>query len=148
MSTNQPARKHGILVPVFYYTVFTVFFLFISSRTFSQTYYFDTYAATEGISSKIYCILQDQYNNIWLGTPGGVARFDGSTFENFNDENGLAPLGVYSIMMDNKNNIWFGHLGGGISIYENNEFKRFTHLDSVIQSDIFSIAQDSKAVAV
>lgn len=107
-----------------------------------QTYYFDTYSTTEGASSKIYTILQDNFHYIWLGTPGGVSRFDGKSFENFTNENGLAPQGVRTIFQDSYKNIWFGHSGGGISLLRNGKFNQYTYLDSLIQSDITSIFED------
>jgi len=48
----------------------------------SQSYYFDNYSVEDGLnSSKVYSLLQDQNDYIWLGTAGGVSRFDGINFE-------------------------------------------------------------------
>ena len=128
------------------YSVRFIFFwitlVCILNTASGQTYYFDTYSATEGASSKVYALLQDYNHYIWLGTPGGVSRFDGKSFENFTNENGLAPQGVRTIFQDSHNDIWFGHSGGGISLYRKSAFIQFTKLDTLIQSNITSIFED------
>ena len=126
-----------------------IVFSFITSIIFSsltaQTYYFDTYGAVEGASSKIYCLLQDHNQNVWLGTPAGVSKFDGKYFENFTSEDGLAPQAVRTIFQDKNNTIWFGHAGGRISVLKDNIFFTFEKLDSLIKGNITSIFQDSNS---
>ena len=40
----------------------------------SQTYYFDNYSVSEGLAqSKVFAIIQDRNEYIWLGTEGGVS---------------------------------------------------------------------------
>jgi len=75
--------------------------MFIPLILQSQSYYFDSYSVEDGLnSSKVYSLLQDQNDYIWLGTAGGVSRFDGIKFENFTSENGLAPKGVFTVFTD------------------------------------------------
>jgi len=83
---------------------------------YSQTYYFYTYCAVEGASSKVYFLFQDINDNVWLGTPGGVSKFDGKEFTNYTSDNGMATQAVRTITQDKENNIWFGHSGGGITV--------------------------------
>lgn len=122
--------------------LFFIFLLFITSPLQAQTYYFDTYSAIDGASSKIYCIFQDSDNNIWLGTPGGVSRFDGNTFENFTSANGLATQAVRCIFQDADKTLWFGHNGGGISIYKDNKFSQYYVSDKSVKGNITSIFED------
>ena len=80
-----------------------------------QNYYFQHLSSKEGLSaSKIYTIIQDANDFIWLGTGSGVTRFDGLRFENFSTSDGLAPGGVKSILEDSYGRIWMGHIGGGM----------------------------------
>lgn len=118
------------------------FFCAESSDTQAQTYYFERYGAEEGLnSSKVYIALQDSRDYIWLGTDAGVSRFDGSKFENFSVDNGIAPGGVRSMCEDSIGRIWFGHLNGGISYYDGGRFVRAVIDDEHIMSDITSIRQ-------
>ncbi len=111
-----------------------------------QNYYFEQYGSMDGLSaSKVYTIIQDANDFIWLGTGSGVTRFDGLRFENFSTSDSLSPGGVKSICEDSRGRLWLGHIGGGISLIENNLIKRvsfstslFTGVDSARISDPFT----------
>lgn len=114
----------------------------ISLPVAGQKYFFDSYGVEQGLgSSKIYCILQDHRDLVWLGTEAGVSRFDGHTFVDFSSEQGMAENGVYSVFEDSRGNIWFGHLDGGITRYDGYHFEviRFDSLS--IKGDITSIRE-------
>ncbi len=117
---------------------------FFSLPLASQDYFFEHYGVEEGLSSsKVYSLLQDNNENIWLGTESGVSLFDGSRFTTFYPDDGVAPGGVYSLFQDTAGGIWMGHLNGGLSYFRDNRFMRF-RIDSVqisSTSDITSIIQ-------
>ena len=108
----------------------------------AQKYYFEKYGAEEGLgSSKVYSILQDRNDYIWLGNESGVSRFDGTNIDNFSSSDGIQSGGVFSLCIDTLGRTWFGHLGGGLSYYENERFVK-VGIDSItIHSDITSIRQ-------
>ena len=89
----------------------------------AQEYYFGNYGVSEGLSSsKVYTVIQDESDYLWLGTESGATRWNGSEFENFSSDDGLATGAVKSIFQDHTGRIWLGHLNGGLTYYENNEF--------------------------
>jgi len=108
----------------------------------AQTYFFENYGVEKGLSSsKVYTLLQDSNDWIWIGTESGVSRFNGQKIENFSSRSGLAPGGVYSIAEDTLGRIWIGHLNGGLSVYDNGRFFR-PGFDSIsISGDISGIRQ-------
>jgi len=126
------------------------FFLVLSFpflRTEAQTYFFDIYGVQQGLAqSKVYTIIQDKDDYVWLGTDGGVSRFDGVLFENFTAEDGLAVNGVQAIIQDNSGKIWLGHKGGGITRYNEKKFEKADSLSSLLKGDItsFIIDRDGK----
>jgi ligand-binding sensor domain-containing protein/serine phosphatase RsbU (regulator of sigma subunit) len=125
--------------------IFFCSILFLTCPLLSQSYYFDNYGVEEGLSSsKVYVIIQDSQDFIWLGTESGVSRFDGVVFENFTSEQGLAENGVFSLLEDSKGNIWFGHLDGGISRFSGEEFEILTFDTIVINNDITSITETAE----
>ncbi len=138
---SPPIIKAHCRILIFSFRIITLSLFALLGRitVLGQTYYFDTYSATEGASSKIYTLLQDHKHYIWLGTPGGVSVFNGHAFRNFTSEDGLAAGAVRTIFQDSQKTIWLGHEGGGLSLYQNREFKQFTKLDTLINSDITSI---------
>ena len=116
--------------------------LFLPLSATGQKYFFDSYSVEQGLSSsKIYCILQDHRDLVWLGTEAGVSRFDGHTFGDFSSEQGMAENGVYSVFEDSRGNVWFGHLDGGITRYDGYHFE-IIHFDSVtVKGDITSFRE-------
>ncbi|MCA1757143.1 MAG: SpoIIE family protein phosphatase [Bacteroidales bacterium] len=116
--------------------------LLFSFPAISQTYYFDRYGVNEGLAaSKVYALLQDSNDYLWMGIASGVSRFGGKAIENFSAEEGLATGGVRSMYEDSSGNIWFGHLDGGISLYDGRAFIRVQTDTGVIGSDITSIRE-------
>jgi ligand-binding sensor domain-containing protein/serine phosphatase RsbU (regulator of sigma subunit) len=125
--------------------VFVLFLLFLSVSFIpaqAQKYFFDNYGVKQGLSEqKVYTILQDTKDYIWLGTANGLSRFDGKKFENFSSKDGLASGGVRSIIEDSKGNIWFGHLNGGVSRFNGLDFE-LAEFDSIsITGDVTSITE-------
>src|SRR5664279_3916465 len=109
----------------------------------SQKYFFDNYSIKQGLSEqKVYTLLQDSKDYIWLGTANGVSRFDGKKFENFTSLNNLGSGGVRSIFQDSLGYIWFGHMnGGGISRYNGQIFEQIVFDSLKITGDITSVVQ-------
>lgn len=118
----------------------TLFLLSYVSILNAQTYYFEKYGVEQGLgASKVYTILQDKNEWIWLGTESGLTRFDGSQFQNFTAADGAAGGGACSIGEDTLGRIWFGHLNGGLTLFDGKKFTR-ARIDSIqLTGDITSI---------
>ncbi|MFZ6799107.1 two-component regulator propeller domain-containing protein [Undibacterium sp. Di24W] len=67
-------------------------------------------------------IAQDGDGFIWVGTQGGLARWDGYRFRNYlpvqNDANSLPDNYVMSLYTDPLGQIWVGTNGGGLARYD------------------------------
>jgi len=108
----------------------------------AQNYFFDNYGIKQGLSEqKVYSLLQDSKDYIWLGTANGVSRFDGKKFENFTTRDNIAPGGVKCIIEDSLGYIWFGHLNGGISRFNGSYFEKASYDSLVITGDVTGLAQ-------
>ncbi len=108
----------------------------------AQNYFFDNYSVKQGLSEqKVYTLLQDSKDYIWLGTANGVSRFDGKKFENFTSRDSLSSGGVRCIIEDSSGNIWFGHLNGGLSRFNGHRFEQAVFDSLTITGDITGIAQ-------
>lgn len=69
-------------------------------------------------NANVHCGLQDKGGNLWFGTTGeGVYRYNGKSFINFTDTDGLSSNNVFSILEDKTGNIWFG-TDAGICRYD------------------------------
>ncbi len=108
----------------------------------AQKYFFDNYGVEEGLSSsKVYTIIQDHNDLVWLGNEAGVSLFDGREFRDFTTEQGLAPNGVFSILEDSRGNLWFGHLDGGLTRYDGHRFEIIRFDSLTIDGDVTSIRE-------
>ena len=60
-------------------------------------------------NQNVQCGLLDKAGNLWFGTTGeGVYRYDGRSFSNFTEKDGLCSNSVWSILEDRTGKIWFG----------------------------------------
>lgn len=77
--------------------------------------------------NEVTSIVQDNDGFIWIGTRGGLNRYDGYDFNIFNQEpndaNSLVNPSVETLFVDSKGNIWIGSKSGGVSKYIPDEGK-------------------------
>ena len=60
-----------------------------ASKIFGQTYYFKQYSVEQGlVQARVEAICQDKKGYLWIGTVGGLSRFDGSQFVNYSVNDG------------------------------------------------------------
>ncbi|MFH1320360.1 MAG: two-component regulator propeller domain-containing protein [Bacteroidota bacterium] len=84
--------------------------------------------------------------DLWFGTKVGAVFYDGSTFKNYREQNGLSTNDIWSIMQDREGNIWFGTMGKGVVKfrYKGEVFKNYSRKDSLPNDMIHVIFEDSK----
>lgn len=73
------------------------------------------FSGPEGFNAQsVYAINEDKSGNLWLGTDQGVYKYDGKTFRNYNQKDGLSHIDISrkSILVDNSGSIWVGTHGG------------------------------------
>lgn len=85
----------------------------------------------DGLSNNsVQCILQDKNGIFWIGTNGGLNRYDGSSFIQYSvlSKPALSNSIVTALMQDEKGLIWIG-TENGINILDpvTNTIRRFTH---------------------
>lgn len=105
--------------------IFSCIFLCLYIFSFSQSYSFTNYSIAEGLAqTQIKAITEDQNGYLWVGTLGGLSRFNGSSFYNFSTEDGLLNNRI-TALFPRGNELWIGHQGG-ISLYKGRKFKRWS----------------------
>lgn len=111
-----------------------VFTLFLSKSLLQAqtTYRFNNYTINEGLSqSSVTCIIQDNTNNLWVGTQDGLNRFDGKSFEIFNSDEtkGIESEYIRCSYKTKDGNLWFG-TSNGLTKYDakNEVFKTYLTL--------------------
>jgi signal transduction histidine kinase/DNA-binding response OmpR family regulator/streptogramin lyase len=99
-----------------------VFILPLVSAGQQNSYIKSFLTVDDGLShNEVTSIAQDHDGFIWIGTRGGLNRYDGYEFKVFNqvpgDSNSLVNPSIESLFVDSKGNIWIGTKSGGVSKY-------------------------------
>ncbi|MDJ1467605.1 ligand-binding sensor domain-containing protein [Xanthocytophaga flava] len=66
------------------------------------------------INQTVYAINEDKDGNMWFGTDQGVYKYDGKTFKNYSQKDGLTHVDITrkGILFDKSGNSWVGTHGG------------------------------------
>ena len=67
-------------------------------------------------------VMQTSDGYIWIGSYGGLIRYDGSTFRNFSQEGALRSSSIRSLYEDSAGRLWIGSNDAGVFLYENEQF--------------------------
>lgn len=89
--------------------------ILVSNVAFSQRYSFIQYTTSKGLpQSQVTSITQDDAGYLWVGTIGGLAKFDGTNFSKFGKNSGLLKNRISKVQNIN-GQLYIGH-PQGISI--------------------------------
>ena len=114
-----------------FYT-FLILFGFTPLVLQAQDFGFRHYSIPEGlVQTQITAIHQDRNGFLWIGTKGGISRFDGQEFVNFTIRNGLIHNHVYSFLENSGGEIIIV-LKKGLAVYSGNQLKNMPFPDSSI----------------
>ena len=121
-------NKTSLLLVQLLFCIFPLFIPAQEAPAFSNIQYLNS---DDGLSqSEVTCLLQDRQGFLWIGTRGGLNRYDGHTFRIFQNQignaNSLINNSIESLFEDSKGNIWIGTKSNGLSCYDP-EFDRFEH---------------------
>ncbi len=98
--------------------------LFVSTTAFSQKFSFVNYTTEDGLpQSQVSAITQDKDGYLWIGTIGGLSRFNGGEFVTYSSKEGLLNNRITSLDYFEET-IWVGH-DGGISSIKNGKISKF-----------------------
>lgn len=85
----------------------------------------------------------DRY--LWIGTTGGLLRFDGARFVLFDRENTSAfrDNNIFCLTVSRDNTLWIGTEGGGLIRYRAGQFLAFSASDGLTNDFVRSVHEDS-----
>lgn len=89
----------------------------------TQVLPFEIMGLKEGIpQSQVTTLAQDDEGYLWVGTWGGLARFNGSSFKSFFIEDGLRSSRIHELLAAGDGTVWVA-TDGGLSIWKNHRLK-------------------------
>ena len=106
---------------------------------------FSRFTTAQGlVSNKTWgaTITEDNAENIWINTQGGLSKYDGKQFVNYTTEDGLPSDNVQCIAKDEQGWLWIG-TDAGLSIYDGNAFTNYKKREGLAEENIERILADT-----
>jgi ligand-binding sensor domain-containing protein/signal transduction histidine kinase len=111
-----------------------------------QGYVRRVYGIASGLPEQtVQAFAQTPDHYLWIGTTGGLARFDGSHFIVFDRENTPAfhENSVFCLLAARDGSLWIGTEGSGLLHYQNGVFTAYGHVQGLTDMFVRALAQDS-----
>ena len=112
----------------------------------------DPTGRTEGFSAVLYnntnglptseanAIAQTSDGFIWIGSYGGLIRYDGNTFTRMDSTTGLSS--IKCLFVDRKDRLWIGTNDNGVAVMERGELRKWGKLDGMKSAHTRAITED------
>lgn len=105
------------------------------------------YTTENGLANNwISYLTEDRSGVIWIGTKGGLSRFENGQFTNFTTENGLENNNVRDIYEDTDGIRWIGTYGGGISRLKDGKIVSITTKNGLAEDIASRILLDDNGI--
>jgi ligand-binding sensor domain-containing protein len=81
---------------------------------------------------------------LWIGTTGGLARFDGSHFLTYrrNSTPAITENSVFCLLTARDGSLWLGTEGGGLLHFEHGQFHAYTAREGLTDGFVRSVIED------
>ncbi|MCH9651635.1 MAG: hypothetical protein K0U98_25640 [Deltaproteobacteria bacterium] len=91
----------------------------------------------------VQAIAQTADGYLWIGTQGGLSRFDGIRFTEMTPQapNEVAAMDVRDLLRDSQGRLWVGTRGDGLFVVENGRLRGERALDAIPSRVVFSLAE-------
>jgi ligand-binding sensor domain-containing protein/signal transduction histidine kinase len=132
--------------------VFAIWLLIAASIcAIAQTGALDGYTrhvwhASDGLPEQtVQAFAQTPDGYLWIGTTGGLVRFDGAHFTVFDRQNtpALGENSVFCLMVSRDGALWIGTEGGGLARLFKGQFRVWTTHEGLSNDFVRSVAEDA-----
>ncbi len=91
----------------------SIVLLLLAAPLLSQVLPFEVMGLKDGIpQSQVSALAQDREGYLWVGTWGGLARFNGSTFKSFFLQDGLQSTRIHELLAAGDGTVWIATVAG------------------------------------
>lgn len=117
------------------------------TRTLAQREH-TAWTARNGAPERVSAFAQTADGWLWLGTPGGLFRFDGKRFEQVRPAfaQRFPDTDVYALQADPAGGLWIGWRTGGISYLRDGAVRNWSAADGLPSGSIWGFAQDGQGL--
>ena len=102
--------------------------------------------ASDGLPEQtVQAFAQTPDGYLWIGTTGGLVRFDGAHFTVFDRQNtsALHENSVFCLTVSSDGVLWIGTEGGGLARYAGGQFRSWTTHEGLSNDFVRTLAQDA-----
>jgi len=106
-------------------------------------YKVDTWQTEQGLPMDlVHALIQTRDGYLWVGTAGGLTRFDGKRFTTFDasEAPGVAAQPVFGFMEDTEQTLWIGHSKGAV-MYRHGVFQTAFSNEVTAGQRVYAFAQ-------
>jgi PAS domain S-box-containing protein len=104
--------------------ILLLLYFFFSFPVIGQVFDFKIINQEDGLPSSIINVMyQDSRDLIWIGTTGGLVKFDGLEYKTYNVKNGLKHIDITDIVEDANKNLVIATRSGGIYFFDGENFE-------------------------
>ena len=86
-------------------------------------------------------VYQTSDHYVWIGSYGGLVRYDGSNFRNFSQEGLIPSSSIRAILEDQEGRLWVGTNDAGLFVMEEGAFTRVQEAGEPVFLCIRALAQ-------
>jgi ligand-binding sensor domain-containing protein/serine phosphatase RsbU (regulator of sigma subunit) len=86
----------------------------------------------------------DTEGSLWVGTMGGVSRYDADQFRTFGRAEGLTEKRVYSLSVGAGDSLWIGTWAGGVNLLAGGRLSHIDRDDGLLDNDVTVLSHDSQ----
>jgi len=115
----------------------------------TTTYVERTWQVQDGLPEQtVQAFAQTKDRYLWIGTTGGLLRFDGARLVLYDRDNTPAfrENNIFNLMAAQDGSLWIASEGGGLTRYKDGVFRSFSTKDGLINDFVRVVYQDSKGV--
>lgn len=99
------------------------------------------YDNTNGLpTAEANAIVQTSEGFIWIGSYGGLIRYDGNTFERMDSTSGIAS--IKCLYVDSRNRLWIGTNDNGVAVKERDTLQKWGKQDGMKSAHTRAITED------
>src|SRR5258708_13381549 len=102
------------------------------------------WGVSEGVRANITDLAQAADGYLWIGTEGGLYRFDGVRFERFQPLQGQGLLSevITALLAQPDGGLWVGYLHGGATLLKDGRLRHFSENDGLGPRVVSMLARD------
>lgn len=111
------------------------------------TYVERTWQIEDGLPEQtVQAFAQTQDRYLWIGTTGGLLRFDGARLVLYDRDNtpAFTDNNVFNLTVARDDTLWIATEGGGLIRYKDGVFRSFSTKDGLLNDFVRAVYQDSK----